>query len=146
MRKVMAAGILGFVLGVAVWADTFRPGGTLLPIGLEQALPVPFVAFSFPMVLYTINEGQLGRIPWSRVKPVLAALPIAVWAVMGGLFAATMVNLGASMTAGAGDQLVFTRGFVGNLAWISAGAAALAYGVRRHRAGTPARPQIDHVG
>ncbi|NUO60523.1 MAG: hypothetical protein HOV71_03620 [Hamadaea sp.] len=151
MRWVVAAGITGFLLGIAVWADTFRPGGLLLDDGLEKLLPFPFAAISLLFVLRAIGDGRpraIGdarlpfgdgdewsrrRIPWSRIKPVLLALPLAVQAVMVLLFVATLINLGVFFVRGPADQLAFTRGFVGNAAWISAAAAALAYGLHRLR-------------
>ncbi|MCP2323775.1 hypothetical protein HDA40_002282 [Hamadaea flava] len=133
MRGVMAAGITGFLLGVAVWLDTLRPGGPLLNGQVEQLLPVPFAVVSLGVVLYTINDRKWGRVPWSKVKPVLRALPFAVWAVMLPLFAATLINLAVSYRSGLADQSVMARGVIGNLAWVCAGAAALGYGVLRQR-------------
>jgi hypothetical protein len=133
MRWVMRAALLGFALGLAVVLDILRPGGPLLPIGLEEIIPAIFAFPTFAAVLLTINDRQLGQIPWRRVKPVVRALPLWVWIVMGVLFVATLINFGMSIRNGATDPLDFARGFAGNASWINAGAAAGAYGVLRSR-------------
>jgi len=134
MRWVLRAALIGFALGIAVIADMLRPGATLLPVQLELALPAVVAFATFAPVLWTINDQQLGRIPWQRTKPVVMALPRALWLVMGVLFLATMLNLSLTFVDGGQDPEALTRAFAGNVAWINAATAALACGILRLRA------------
>src|SRR5262245_33019165 len=102
MRLSLVGGLAGFLIAGSVAVDGWLPGGGYLPGVLGTALA--YIAFalvfaSFFWVLYVLNGHQLGAVPFSRVRPVIRAVPWWLWLIAGVLFALCIVNF--SFTIGA---------------------------------------------
>lgn len=129
----MAAGVTGFLLGILVVADTFRPGGLLLPDGLELVLPMPFAIGSLIAVIYTLARRGPNRVPRDGLKQVFAEVPVAVRYGLNVVLAAGAIGGAFFMSAARFNHLALVRGCLCPVIVLSSFAAALAYGLHRLR-------------
>lgn len=145
MRLPILGGLIGFVLAAAFTIDGWLPGGPYLA---ESALaPLPMAAFvivfvSFSRTLFLITGRGFGRLPASVYWPLLRALPRSLQIALGILFLLCLANmatyfLSPQLAVGpenAEDSAHFYRAFAGNIAWIGAAVAGMAYGHMRKQA------------
>lgn len=131
MKRVVGAGLAGFVLCLGLVADTLLPGGPRVPFGV--AIVFFFSAFVGMAFVFRAITGQwLGHFPMSVFKPYIAVVPKALTAAMGVLLALVLANT-FLMFANADDETTFARNYAGTLAWLNAAVAYLAYAVIRKR-------------
>ncbi|WP_155372759.1 hypothetical protein [Catellatospora vulcania] len=139
MHKLIAGSLAGSGLFLLMVLDTLLPGGPHIPMGVVF-VPFALAFVCFLGVMNALTGSYFGRLPMSRMWPLLRLLPPPVKAAGAVLLIGALVNFFVS-SGGVTDEADFQRTFAGNGVWISAAAAILGYAVlRRDRMPVDARP------